>query len=185
MKKIGVLANSRKPHAADVLQRLAKQARAMGLELVTCDETGRLLRGATRVPESSFCRRMDVLMALGGDGTMLRAVRVLAGADTPVIGVNLGSLGFLTSITERDLDRALRAIQSGTFTTSIRAVGECVLRRRGKKIGSYRALNDAVIGWGASSRVSTLELRIDGEQVASYACDGLIVSTPTGSTGHS
>lgn len=185
MKRIGVLANVRKPDAAAVLKRLAARARSLGLELVTCDGTGRLLRGAARVPESSFCGRIDVLMALGGDGTVLRAVRVLAGADTPVIGVNLGSLGFLTSVTEQDLERALKVLKAGDFTTSVRTVIDCSLRRGRRNVGRFRALNDAVVGWGLSSRVSTLELSIDGERVASYACDGLIVSTPTGSTGHS
>jgi NAD+ kinase len=112
-------------------------------------------------------------------------VRALNGADKPVLGVNLGSLGFLTSVTEEELDRALDVLQKGSFTTSVRSIADCRLIRGSKELGRYRALNDAVIGWGTSSRVNTLALDVDEEQVASYACDGLIVSTPTGSTGHS
>ncbi len=186
MKKIGVVVNCRKPHASTVLQRLAGKARALGMELyVTCGEEGELLPGATKLSEAELAKTTDVLLALGGDGTVLRAARILDGADKPVLGVNLGSLGFLTSVTEQNLDHALEALTSGVYTTSNRSVAECRVFRDEKEIGCYRGLNDVVIGWGESSRVITLDVELDGEQVASYKCDGLIVSTPTGSTGHS
>ncbi len=185
MKKIGVLANCGKPEAAAVLRRLERKAAELRLGLVTCGETGRLLRGARRTSVAAMARGIDVLVALGGDGTMLRAVRLLAGRDVPVLGVNLGSLGFLTSVAQEDLERALTVLARGKFSISRRAMAECRLFRGRRQVGSYRALNDVVVGWGASSRICTLGLVIDGEQVASYMCDGLVVSTPTGSTGHS
>jgi len=124
-------------------------------------------------------------MTLGGDGTMLRAVRELDGRDTPIIGVKIGGLGFLTTISEDDVERALRCLARDDFTTSMRAMLDCRVEQRGKKVASYRALNDVVVSSGPSFRVVTLDVSIDGDNVTSYVCDGLIVSTPTGSTGHS
>ena len=185
MKRIGVLANGRKPDAPAVLERVARKAAALGMELVVCEQTGDLLAGARRIAMDQFAANIDVLLALGGDGTVLRAVRALGGADVPVLGVNLGSLGFLTSVTEENAERALDVLASGAFATSTRTLIQSRLLRGGREVGLYRALNDVVVGWGASSRVNTIELAIDDEPVSSYVCDGLIVSTPTGSTGHS
>lgn len=185
MKRIGVLANCGKPDAPAVLRRLAERARALGFELVTCDETATLLGEAVGRRVRHFRDQIDVLLALGGDGTMLHAVRLLDGVDVPVLGVNLGSLGFLTSVAEEHMERALDALAQGTYSVSDRSVAECRLIKNGREAGSYRALNDVVIGWGASSRVVTLRICLDQEEVGSYRCDGLIVSTPTGSTGHS
>ena len=185
MKTIGVLANCRKPEAAEILKRLSSKAAERGLQLVTCNEAGRLLAQSVRVSNRTFAQKIDVLLALGGDGTMLKAVRALQGRDIPVLGVNIGSLGFMTSVTQDNLERAIDVLVKGNYTTSTRAIAECRLMRRSKKIGEYRALNDVAIGWGNSSRVVNLELSIDGESVTSYVCDGMIVSTPTGSTGHS
>ncbi len=185
MKKIGVLANCRKPEAAEILKRLSAKAAESGLQLVTCNEVGRLLAKSVRVSDRAFAAKIDVLLALGGDGTMLKAVRLLQGRDIPVLGVNIGSLGLMTSVTQDDLERAVDVLGKGNYSISTRTIAECRLLRRGKKIGEYRALNDVAIGWGTSSRVVNLELSIDREPVTSYVCDGMIVSTPTGSTGHS
>ena len=185
IRKVGVLVNCRKPDARAALGQLGRKAAALGMKLYTCDAVGGLLPGAQRVSQADLARRVDALMALGGDGTVLRAVRLLGGSNKPVLGVNLGSLGFLTSVTEGDLDRVLEVLRKGSFTTSMRSVAECRLFRRGKQIAGYRGLNDVVVGWGVSSRVNTLSVSVDGEPVTAYVCDGLIVSTPTGSTGHS
>ena len=141
--------------------------------------------GIKAIKSGHSAAKIDVLLALGGDGTMLRAARYLAGRDVPVLGVNLGGLGFLTSVTQQELDRALQVLRDGNFSTTTRAIVECNVYRGKKRIGKFRALNDVVVGWGSSSRINTVAVTMDGEQVASYTCDGLIVSTPTGSTGHS
>jgi NAD+ kinase len=184
MKKLGVLANCRKPEAAAVLKRLAGYADKLGLKLLACDEAAQVLPRCRPVASDKLAGKIDALLALGGDGTLLRGARLLAGSDIPVLGINLGQLGFLTSVGEDDLERALKSLIQGRYITSLRAVAECRLIRRKKVLGRYRALNDIVIGWGTSSRLITLNLLIDGEQVASYHCDGLIVATPTGSTAH-
>ena len=183
--RLGVLANCGKPHSAAALKRLAEKARRSGVTLVTCDQTGELLPEATVLTPEELGSHIDAMMALGGDGTMLHAVRVLNGADAPVVGVNLGSLGFMTSVTEEDLERAVDTLVSGQYTTSTRTLLECRVMREEREVASSVALNDIVVGWGSSTRVLNLALRIDEDEVAQYVCDGLIVSTPTGSTGHS
>jgi len=184
LNRIGVIANCNKPHAPAVLQSIASRSRDLGLTLVTCDRTADLLPDAQRVPVDTFPTEIDVLMALGGDGTMLAAVRALQDCSVPVVGVNLGSLGFLTSVPEDEAERALEVLAEGSYTSSTRSLADCEVHRNGECIGTHRCLNDMVIGWGESSRVITLSLLIDEVNVTEYVCDGLIVSTPTGSTGH-
>ncbi len=185
MKRIGVIANCNKPHSEAALKRLANKARDAGIVLVTCDQTGDLLPDPDRVDPDRIAEGVDVMMALGGDGTMLSTVRLLNGADTPVLGVNLGSLGFLTSVTEEALEHAVDVLDQGQFALSERTLIDCSIIRDEKPVARYTSLNDVVVGWGTSSRVLILGVSIDDDDVAQYVCDGLIVSTPTGSTGHS
>lgn len=185
MKLIGVVANCSKPSAAEVLARFAKTARQLGLALAVEPSAGRFLPGARRLAPEKLIRAISLLVAFGGDGTMLRAVRLLQGRSIPVLGVNLGSLGFLTSVAQQDASRALECVVAGRYCVIGRALAECFVKRRGRIISRYRALNDVVVDRWASSRIVTLDMQIDGEAVSSFMCDGLIVSTPTGSTGHS
>lgn len=183
MKTLGVIANCGKPRAADVLAALKTKAAELGITLVTDDITASMLN-VTVKPITEMVDTVDAVMALGGDGTMLRVVRELGGRKKPVIGLNIGSLGFLTSIAEEQLDTALECLANDDFVIDEAAVVECEVAGGGD--GSrYTALNDVVVSSGPSSRVITLEVRIDGDYVTSYVCDGLIVSTPSGSTGHS
>ena len=183
--KIGVIANVSKPDAAAILQRLAARATHHDMELVTCDETQDLLPSSKAVSKELFPKSIDLLMALGGDGTMLSSVRALQGADIPVIGVNLGKLGFLTSIREEELEKAIDVLQDRNYTVSERTQVEIKLQRDGEVLHTALGLNEMVVGWGSSSRVATIYLEINGKNVTTYVCDGLIISTPTGSTGHS
>ncbi len=188
IQSIGVSANLLKPRAGATLERLHRQAAHLGFALVVSDEpTAHLLPGARLVSPEEFPRAIDLLLALGGDGSMLHAARLLQGADVPLLGVNLGSLGFLTTVADEDLECALDVVREGRHTTRERTVAECTLHAAcdHQTRGPYRALNDVVVGWGESSRVVTLAVRADGVPVESYLCDGLILATPTGSTGHS
>jgi NAD+ kinase len=185
MKTIGVIANCRKPHSAEMLGRLVSIAREHQLNIVSCDESPDLNPAIRRVEQDELGKEIDLLVALGGDGTVLRSIRLLNDSETPVLGVNIGSLGFMTSVPERELESALESVREGNYSISIRAIIACRLVRNEKIIGEYQALNDIAIGWGLSSRVVTLGLSINWEDVASFVCDGLILSTPTGSTGHS
>ena len=185
MKCIGIIANTTKPRAPEVLARVAARCRDLGLGVLTCEASSALLPDAEHLSPADFLARIDVLMACGGDGTMLRAVRLLNRHDVPVLGVNLGSLGFMTSVPEQEAERAVEVLAEGSFTTSRRTLAHARLYREDACLAEYHALNDLVIGWGASSRVVTLTVELDGVEVTAYKCDGLILSTPTGSTGHS
>jgi len=184
VKTLGIIANTKKSRAADVVGKIASKARALGMPLIAERDTAALSGDVEEVSREALLDRADVIAALGGDGTMLRASRVLDGRDTPVMGVNIGSLGFLTSIAEDGLDHALESLAVGDIDLRHWAVAEAVVLSGGKEVGYYRALNDVVVRAG-SSRVVTLDLAVDGDHVTSYVCDGLIVSTPAGSTGYS
>jgi NAD+ kinase len=185
MKTLGVFANCSKHHAPAVLERLRVKAGELGVKLVPDRETAKLMGLPAGAAEgSALFASCDVMMVLGGDGSMLRAVRELNGRDIPLIGVNLGALGFLTSVTEGDLERALDCLIREDYTTSDRVIVDGTVHRGGERLGSYCALNDVVVK-SVRSRVVTLRMRVDGQEVGDFVCDGLIVSTPTGSTGYS
>jgi NAD+ kinase len=185
MKKAGVIANPKRPHAADIFDRLARKAKALGIELYADQQTAACLPSATRLDFHQFAETVDVLLALGGDGTVLFCAKVLNGADVPILGINLGSLGFLTGVGEDQLETALDALAAGTCKRAARTMADCTVLRAGKAEGIHRILNDAVIGFGSSSSIVTLDLTVNGEPITSFACDGMVVATPTGSTGHS
>ena len=185
MKTIGVVANIEKPQAAPVLTQLAATARRLGLRLVAAPDTARLLPGARQTKAPRFGSGLDAVIALGGDGTLLHAARLVQFTATPILGINLGNLGFLTSATVDELDAGLELLARGGYRLSPRTVAEVAVTRGRKKQGTFRALNDIVAGWGRSSRITTFAVEVDGEAITSYRCDGLMISTPTGSTGHS
>ncbi len=184
MKTLGVIANCGKSRAAAVLARLSAEAADLGLELRASGDTAALLLCTSPEPLADVFAAADAVVVLGGDGTMLMAVRELHGLNKPLIGVNIGSLGFMTSVAEDDLSAALACLRDETFVVSERTVAECVVTHSGGT-DQYCALNDVVITSGPSSRIATLDVAVGGNSLTSYVCDGLIVSTPTGSTGHS
>ena len=185
MKTIGVVANVRKPEAADTLRRVAVKAKALGLRLLASGETAALLPTLKPVAEAEMLDNAEALIVLGGDGTMLGAVRLLAGRDIPLLGVNIGSLGFMTSVPEEELESAIAALAAGRCTLETRALAECRFQPAAGAPQVFHALNEISIGWGMSSKMVTLEVAVDDEPVTAYVCDGLIIATPTGSTGHS
>ncbi len=184
---IGLFANLSKPAAESTLAALAEAASERKVTLVVCDKpTARLVPGAKLVTPARFGKSVNLLLSLGGDGTVLQAVRTLNGADAPILGINLGNLGFLTSVPETHAVDALHALCSGTYQVAEYPLLEARLLRgpRRKQIAKARALNDIVMGWGTSPRATMIEVDVDRQQIASFVCDGLIVATPIGSTGH-
>jgi len=155
-----------------------------------------MIRRATRLIEragrkaivdgnvATLARETDMLIVFGGDGTMLRAAHSIAGSKTPMLGINIGGLGFLTAVSSKELARALEHIWKGEFKYESRALIEVSGRCNGKQI-LKSALNDIVISRGALSRLISLEVSVNGELITRYRCDGLIVSSPTGSTAYS
>ena len=185
MKKLGVIANCRKPNASLVLSALEKDAAEAGLTLLTDPDTGNMLKSAKITDNDSLFTEAEAIMALGGDGTMIKVVRQMKEHNKPIIGVNIGALGFLTSVAADELNIAIKCLVAEDFKISRRSILTGSIIRDGKTISSYSALNDIVITRESSIRLITLDVEIDNEDVTSYRCDGLIISTPTGSTGHS
>ena len=185
MKKVGVIANPNRPHAADIFERLSRKADSLQWKLFADAASAKQLPSATVLELDDFSSSIDVLLAMGGDGTVLFCSKLLAGTKIPILGINLGSLGFLTAISEDALEEALDALNAEHCKSVPRTVAECTVVRNGKPGATHRILNDVVIGFGGSSHIVTLDLTINEETISSFACDGLIVCTPAGSTGHS
>jgi NAD+ kinase len=174
---IGITVNYEKPQARKRLAELVGLFEEHGI--TTLVESRRTL------PLKRIARRADMIVVLGGDGTMLRAARELDGAEVPLLGINLGRLGFLTSIHAEELEAVTHRILHGHYRITKRHTLVTSLWRRGRKLETHHSLNDAVISRGAVSRVVCLAVTIDGERLTEYTCDGIIFATATGSTAYS
>ncbi len=185
MNIIGVTAHIDNPRSPSILARLAAGSASRRLSLVAWGETAELLKRLELVFTPGNPADTDALMVLGGDGTMLRAVRDTVLGGRPVIGVNIGSLGFLTSVAESDLERALDCLAKDQFSTSSRSLAACSVTRHGQTLVESLCLNECVIRNGDSGRIVELDIAVDQGAPTPISADGLIVATPTGSTGHS
>lgn len=184
MRRIGIIAKGNKPEAIAVVEELAAWLKERGVQffLYTAVAT------ATPYPtldKEKFADAVDMVVVLGGDGTLLAAARALNKTEIPILGVNLGGLGFLTEITLQELYPMLEAVLQGTYKTDKRMTLDARLWRSGKSIETFTVLNDVVINKGALARIIELEAHVDGAYLTTYRADGLIISTPTGSTGYS
>jgi NAD+ kinase len=128
---------------------------------------------------------VDLLVVLGGDGTLLSAVRALEGCEVPILGVNLGFLGFLTEVSLDELFPTLERVVEGSYSLDTRTTLEGTVTRAGSEPRCFRVFNDVVLSKGTLARISELEVRVDGRYLTNYKADGLIVATPTGSTAYS
>jgi NAD+ kinase len=184
LKRVGLVANAEKPGCAALISRAAHLVRQSGRIVLSDPETARVgrLTCETRKDLAQLSRAVDLLLVFGGDGTILRVARQIAGSRTPVLGVNTGRLGFLTALAVTELAPALRRVWVGGFKLECRVLIEATY---GTGEGAPQvALNDLVISRGSASRLIELEVKIDGEPLTSYRCDGLIISSPTGSTAY-
>lgn len=180
MTRVGVIGNREYGGLADVLDRLQRLAPTLDLRLSYEADLQELVGAATLVdPED-----IDALLTLGGDGTLLRGARFLGGREIPVFGVNLGRLGFLTACGGQELEGSLRRFVSGDFSADARMALESYPTAAGNA-QSWYALNDVVLHKGGKARVMRLRVQVDGEVIAAFAADGIVVSTPTGSTAYS
>lgn len=185
MRRIGVIARGDRPDAAAVVRELARWLTSRGCELVVDRETDRLLAdGAVVVERRALPGRVDLIVVLGGDGTLLSVARLVEGLDVPILGVNLGGLGFLTATTQEALYPTLEAVLRGEYTAEDRMLLAARLERAGEILADFLALNDVVIAKGALGRLIDLEVSVDGQMVTAYRADGLIIATPTGSTAY-
>ncbi len=186
IKRVGLIGNSEKVSAANALTRAARLIRAAGRAVFSDANTARLARlnGKVCADPAELANAVDMLLVFGGDGTMLRVAREIAGSQTPILGINIGGLGFLTAVSSSGLPQALKRVWHGEFNFEARALIEADIRRDGKPI-RQTALNDFVINRGIASRLIELHVSVDGQPLTQYRCDGLIVSSPTGSTAYS
>jgi NAD+ kinase len=185
-QRIGLVGNAGKPACAASVHAAAQLIKRSG-RTVVCDETTAALAkltGAAVPGIAALAREVDLLVIFGGDGTMLHTARQIAGSNTPMLGVNIGGLGFLTAVPSDKLAEALKLVWRGEFKFEDRALIEASGRGRGKEIRAT-ALNDIVVSRGAISRLIALDVGVNGEPITRYRCDGLIVSSPTGSTAYS
>jgi len=183
---IGIISRPRRSDLAVVVPPLLKWLKEHGIQAVCDEETAAALTvDCEACSRQSIADTAQLLLVLGGDGTLLAGAHLAGPRGIPILPVNLGSLGFLTSVTIEELYPALEETLAGRASISQRVMLSAELERGGKVIESQRVLNDAVINKGALARMIELELSIDAAPVCRYRADGLIVATPTGSTAYS
>jgi len=186
IKRVGVIGNSEKASCAAVVSRAAKLIISAGRKVFSDSATANLASLKTGVyrDAAALSSEVDLLLVFGGDGTILRVAREIAGSRTPILGINIGALGFLTAVPSSELSRALKQVWQGEFKFESRVLIQATGRCSGLPI-NHNALNDIVIARGNASRLIELAVRVDGDPLTRYRCDGLIVSSPTGSTAYS
>ena len=181
--RVGVVGHRGYAGLPDVLRDIRQLAPSLGVELFVEASLHDLDGGVAPLGDPAT---LDALLTLGGDGTFLRGARLLAGHPVPVLGVNFGRLGFLTSCQAGELRTALRSLATGDYTAEPRmALRATVLDAGGRERDGWNALNDVVLHKGGFARMLRISVDADGDSVATYAADGIVVSTPTGSTAYS
>lgn len=185
-KLAAIMSKPDKPELADVVPGLLQWFKHHEYQLVIDKETAHYAAGIEVLSRKEIASRpLKFVVVLGGDGTLLAAGRVVAKAGIPVLGVNLGSLGFLTEVPLGELYQTLDAIDNNSCSVESRSLVHCELLRENSCVASYDAVNDVVVSKSAIARLNQFDLFIDKLFVSSYKADGLIVSTPTGSTAYS
>ena len=186
MKRLGIVAKTDRDEARTVVPQLLDWCAARGIQPILEKETAGVCPQATCgvVGRSELPSHSDLLLVLGGDGTLLSMARMVGDLGVPILGVNLGGLGFLTALTLDELFPALEAYLRDELVIEERMLLEARVYRQGERLGEYAALNDVVITKSAMSRIIRLEVAVDGDFATGYRADGLILSTPTGSTAY-
>ncbi len=188
MRKINTVGIVSKPKIAkgsELISGLLSWLDARGIEYRCDEQTAEYAQLDRFFPREQVADGADLVIVLGGDGTLLSAARWIDGRDIPLFAVNLGHLGFLTSIRLEQLYPELESVLDGSHRIGRRRMVDCELIRDGSQIASYSALNDVVITKSELARMIDLDAHVDNHFVAAYKADGLIISTPTGSTAYS
>lgn len=182
MKTLLLFAKRKTPHAVALARELEEGHPE--LELLADPDLAQELGWTQPEPLETMVTRAELVVVLGGDGTLIHAARALQGRAVPILGVNLGSLGFMTEIPVADFASALTDVLAGDFRVDSRMKLACRLYRQGQVLLEDEVLNDVVINKGALARIADHEMTIDGQPVTTYKADGVIVATPTGSTAY-
>ena len=186
IKHVGIISKPKKAEVREIVPALLEWLRERGVEAFIDRETGAIIESRKHcLTRNEMPSQVDLLVVLGGDGTLLATARALNRKPVPILAVNLGGLGFLTEVTREELFPTLEKVMAGTHQTDRRVQLEGELVRTDEILTSFLALNDVVLNKGAIARILDFEVRVNGQLVSTYKSDGLIVSTPTGSTGYS
>jgi len=186
MKRIGIICKAGRPEPAEILKKLLPWLRSKGHDVFLDMETAEILNidGHSMANIPSL---VDIIIVLGGDGTMLNVARLVGEKGIPILGINLGGLGFITEVNREEIFEAVERVLSGNCSVEEedRIMLSAFVYRHGEKIADFIVLNDVVVNKGALARIIDLETYVNKSYVATFKADGLIISTPTGSTAYS
>ena len=185
LNRIGIVVKPNKEEALSVARELTSWLAKKKVRVYLDSIVAPSIHPSLSCPREEIGRWVDLLIVLGGDGTLLSAARHLEGEKVPILGVNLGALGFLTETTLEELYPVLERALEGNMETEGRMKLHVTVLRRGDKVGEYAVLNDVVISKSVLARIINLRNSINGAYVTTYRGDGVIISTPTGSTAYS
>src|SRR5574340_1316787 len=186
MKSAAIISKPSKPELQQLVPEVLKWLEERKYQVWVDEETAAYIAGPVGVPRNELAgKRPDFVMVLGGDGPLLSAARAGAAAGIPILGVNLGSLGFLTEVPLAELYETLAAVDEQRCSIEQRSMVHCQLLRGGQCVAQFDALNDAVVNKSAIARLVSFDLHLDQVFVSNYKADGVIVATPTGSTAYS
>lgn len=187
MKDIGVIPNWHKDKANLVVDKITSFFKQRQVDLRVANSTEADFYSETSLAEQlrGWLDNLKLIIVVGGDGTILRVARDLACWDVPILGINLGQKGFLAEIEVEQMERFLQYIAADQYAYQERMMIEAILLREGEELGKYLALNDIVVSRGPFSRIIKIETFVNNDYMESYSGDGVIVATPTGSTGYS
>ena len=187
MKGIGLVPNWQKENTALVVEKIQLFFHRRDIPLLIANSRQSNFRAEVSLVDElqSWPEQVELIIVVGGDGTILRAARELAHWNIPLLGINVGHKGFLAEIEVEQMDRYLQYVVAGNYGYRERMMLEAVVKRENEVLEHYLALNDIIVSRGPFSRIIKLDAYIDHEFLESYSGDGLIVSSPTGSTGYS
>ena len=186
IRTVGIISKPKKAEVRHVVLPLIRWLEERKVKALFDHETGSMIDLADRsIGRNELPSRVDMLLVLGGDGTLLAAARLIDEKNVPILAINLGALGFLTGTALEAMYPALEDVLAGKARRQRRAQMRAEVIRAGETISTFRALNDVVLNKAAIARILDFDVSIDGGYVASYRADGLILSTPTGSTAYS
>ncbi len=183
MKRIGIIGKSGRPEPAEIAKGIVTWLRERDAEVFVDMEISQPL-GIKGYLRSEIPQLVDLVLVLGGDGTMLSVARLVCEKGIPILGINLGGLGFITEVQRTEVYEALERVFSGQYIIEERLMLNASVVRHGERITGYTTLNDVVINKGALARIIELETSVNNRYVTTFRSDGLIVSTPTGSTAY-
>ena len=184
-KTIGLIAHTEKAGVAKLARDVIREFKERSLDVIVENETAKIAKQKAGGSIAQVAQRSDLIVVLGGDGTILNVVAVAGKNLKPIFGINVGSLGFLTCVNSSAYRQAVEAIVSGRISYSKRALLSVELRTSKRVLSKVHALNDAVISRGDLSRLIRLNAKVNGEALTEFNADGLVIATPTGSTAYS